>query len=539
MRVTIHPFAFKASFIAYLPGFIQSHLRLSYRTGAEKMEASFTLMPSSSSSSSSMPFASLSTSPAASSLTITVKPRSLVVVYAQSPCPIATSTSDGTHIEDSLYLKPFLDAGATLLPWHLSLDMSNANLAVALLSCSDSQRNAFVSACRAEKRLLLCVVGRPDESDFDLPRNATESTTMSGRKRQRRDRDSDIDMEASASLLLSPTPSPASPTESHATLDTDDTEMTLASSALIQRSVAYQPSSSLHLPTITLPPAPSNKKPSLTLIGAGPGSPGLLTLAAVESLRQATLIITDRLVPHALLEYVLGPAPWPHVVTARKTPGRAKEAQDEIQEWMVQGVLAGHNVVRLKGGDPFVFGRGGEEVLFLRKRLREICGELWEVPAKNEVGIPTSSLSSAFLQLPPLPMPGSLGTLPIAVIPGISSSLSAPLLAGIPVTHRSVSTSLLISTGHLQDGSSPSLPPYSPTRTTVLLMSIGKIDRLVKEMVGMGYPEMTPTCVVEKAGCSDMRVVRCGLGEVGMRVAEAGIGGHATVVVGDVCGVLE
>ncbi|KAI8852105.1 tetrapyrrole methylase [Chytridium lagenaria] len=332
--------------------------------------------------------------------------------------------------------------------------------------------------------------------------------------------------------------------------DESDTDMTVVSGTTWATGNAIcQPFSALPstIPSsqsiIPILPAPTNSSASLTLVGAGPGSPGLLTLAAAEAIRNATLIISDRLVPMALLQSILGEpptsssrlsdaeGPWPHVLLARKVPGRATQAQDEIHDWIVRGLIMGHRVVRLKGGDPFVFGRGGEEILHVREAL------------KKRGGLPANLLKPLTTEYPGasvnLTEPDETSLPPMLIIPGLSSSLSAPLMAGIPVTHRGVSDQILIATGQRQDGSMPTLPSYCATRTTVLLMSMTRIDALVGMMVGkMGYPPLTPAAIIEKASCGEQRVVSCVLRDAPGRAAEMGISSHATLVVGDVANVL-
>ena len=141
---------------------------------------------------------------------------------------------------------------------------------------------------------------------------------------------------------------------------------------------------------------------SLHLVGSGPGDPDLLTLQAYKLLKNATLVIADRLISQEILELIDC-----EVKVANKRPGCAEEAQQELNEWVVDGVLAGKNVVRLKIGDPFLFGRGGEEILEYRRH-----------------------------DIHPI------------VVAGISSSYCAPLAANIPVTHRDVANQVLICTGY-------------------------------------------------------------------------------------------
>ncbi|TPX60629.1 hypothetical protein SpCBS45565_g07468 [Spizellomyces sp. 'palustris'] len=242
-------------------------------------------------------------------------------------------------------------------------------------------------------------------------------------------------------------------------------------------------------PSRTPSPAPPRLPGTLTLVGAGPGSPDLLTLKALTALKTADLVVSDRLVSPAITRLVTCPIQF-----ARKVCGRAREAQDEIYKWTLNAVKEGKNVVRLKGGDPFVFGRGGEEVLFFRK-----CG------------------------------------VECVVVPGISSSLAAPLYAGIPVTHRGVADQVVIATGRKEDGSAPTYPPYHPQRTSVFLMAMGCIDRLSKTLVkDLGYPPECPVAVIEKATCEEQRVVKGTVESIAGLVSGLGITSHATLVVGGV-----
>ncbi|KAK9763043.1 uroporphyrin-III C-methyltransferase [Basidiobolus ranarum] len=162
-------------------------------------------------------------------------------------------------------------------------------------------------------------------------------------------------------------------------------------------------------------------KGRIALVGAGPGDPDLLTIGAKKALMEADLVLADRLIHPQILELTEG-----EVRIARKTKGRSDQAQDELQEWALEGLLQGKKVVRLKIGDPFLFGRGGEEILYFREH----------------------------------------GFTP-EVIPGISSALSAPMVANVPVTIRGYADQLLITTGRGEKGSMPDIPVYSPMRTTV------------------------------------------------------------------------
>ena len=175
---------------------------------------------------------------------------------------------------------------------------------------------------------------------------------------------------------------------------------------------------------------------SVSLVGAGPGDPDLLTVQALRLLNQASLVISDRLVSKEILQMITC-----EVRIAKKRPGCAEEAQEEIYQWTKDAVIAGRNVVRLKIGDPFLFGRGGEEVLEFRK----------------------------------------LGVEPL-LVPGVSSAYAAPLSAKIPLTHRGVSNSVIISTGYGRNEAVIEIPEYSADRTVVLLMAVGRIEEIARNM---------------------------------------------------------
>ncbi|KNC80434.1 hypothetical protein SARC_07205 [Sphaeroforma arctica JP610] len=197
---------------------------------------------------------------------------------------------------------------------------------------------------------------------------------------------------------------------------------------------------------------------NLFLVGSGPGDPELLTMAAYRHLCTADLVVSDRLIPQEILKLVTG-----DLKIARKHPGNADAAQVELMDWCMEGILRGQKVVRLKNGDPFLYGRGGEEVNYFRR-----------------------------FHIDPV------------VIPGISSSLSAPLLAGIPPTHRGVADQVLIATAHGKNDTIPDLPPYARNRTTIFLMSIGRLNTLTKGLMQeAGFPTDTPAAIIEKASHSN------------------------------------
>lgn len=234
--------------------------------------------------------------------------------------------------------------------------------------------------------------------------------------------------------------------------------------------------------------ATSNSIGSVTLVGAGPGDPELLTVQAVRLLKSAELVVADRLISPEIINMIEC-----EVRVANKKPGCAEEAQDEINTWVIEAVLAGRKVVRLKIGDPLLFGRGGEEVIEYRKH-----------------GIEAS------------------------LAPGLSSSYSAPLAASIPLTHRGVSNQVLISTGYGRNGTTVDVPPYSSERTVVLLMAVGRIAEIATTMLKEGYPRNTPVSIIENATTPRQRTVVGTIATIGEIAAKENAKPPATIIIGDV-----
>ncbi|KAK3954822.1 tetrapyrrole methylase [Pseudoneurospora amorphoporcata] len=250
------------------------------------------------------------------------------------------------------------------------------------------------------------------------------------------------------------------------------------------------------------------------LAGSGPGHPDLLTRATYKAIQSADLILADKLVPSGVLDMIPRRTP---VSIARKFPGNADRAQEELLEQALEGVRAGKTVLRLKQGDPFIYGRGGEEVAFFREH--------------------------------------GLGDR-VVVLPGITSSLSAPLFAGIPATQRDVSDQVLICTGTGKKGKPPVPPEYVGSRTVVFLMALHRIGGLVKELttrleevdgvaeVSEGekqralWPLDTPCAVIERATCPDQRVIRTTLRYVEQAIEQEGSRPPGLLVVGRACEVL-
>ncbi|KAF2691518.1 uroporphyrin-III C-methyltransferas-like protein [Lentithecium fluviatile CBS 122367] len=233
----------------------------------------------------------------------------------------------------------------------------------------------------------------------------------------------------------------------------------------------------------------------ILLVGSGPGNPELLTRAAHKAILSADLILADKLVPSPILDLAPRRAT---VYIARKFPGNADKAQEELLELGLAGVKAGQVVVRIKQGDPYIYGRGGEEYIFFR----------------------------------------SHGYTPI-VLPGITSALSAPLFAAIPPTHRSVADQVLICTGTGRKGAAPDPPEYVSSRTVVFLMALHRLSALIDSLLLKNYPTDTPCAVLERASCPDQRVIRTTLEHVCTAVEEEGSRPPGLLVVGNACAVLE
>ncbi|KAG8534317.1 uncharacterized protein KY384_001161 [Bacidia gigantensis] len=249
-------------------------------------------------------------------------------------------------------------------------------------------------------------------------------------------------------------------------------------------------------------------KPQIILAGSGPGSPALLTMATHRSIQNASLILADKLVPAPVLDLIPRRTP---VHIARKFPGNADAAQEEFLQLGLEALKKGHTVLRLKQGDPYVYGRGAEEFAFFR----------------------------------------SHGFTPV-VLPGITSSLSAPLFAAIPPTHRSVADQVLICTGTGRKGAAPEPPPYIPTQTVVFLMALHRLTSLIDALTGAvstsdpsektrepkHWPQEVPCAVIERASCPDQRVIRSTLQHVCAAIEEEGSRPPGLLVVGWSCQVL-
>ena len=230
------------------------------------------------------------------------------------------------------------------------------------------------------------------------------------------------------------------------------------------------------------------------LVGAGPGDPGLITVRGLELVAGADLILFDRLVPEELLR---GARPEAELLYVGKRPGEPATRQAEIERRMVEAAKAGRSVVRLKGGDPFVFGRGGEE------------GE-----ALASEGVP------------------------FEVVPGVTAGIAAPAYAGIPVTHRDDASAVALVTGHEDpDKDGPALDWESLAAfpgTLVLYMGVKRLAANAAALIGAGRDPAQPAAVIERGTTPGQRTVTATLGTLAEAVEREKIGAPAVIVVGPV-----
>ncbi|WP_067853950.1 uroporphyrinogen-III C-methyltransferase [Nocardia shimofusensis] len=232
--------------------------------------------------------------------------------------------------------------------------------------------------------------------------------------------------------------------------------------------------------------------PGVALVGGGPGDPDLITVRGRRLLARADIVVADRLAPPELLAEL---GPHVQVVDAAKIPYGRAMAQEAINTALVEGAKAGKFVVRLKGGDPYVFGRGYEEV--------EAC---------VAAGVP------------------------VTVVPGVTSPISVPGAAGIPVTHRGVTHEFVVVSGHVAPDHPDSLvdwPALARLRgTLVLMMAVERIEQFADALLAGGRPAGTPAAVIQEGTLRTQRVLRADLGTVAARVRAEGIRPPAIIVVG-------
>ncbi len=232
----------------------------------------------------------------------------------------------------------------------------------------------------------------------------------------------------------------------------------------------------------------------VALVGGGPGDPELITVRGRRLLAHADVVVADRLAPPELLAEL---APHVEVIDAAKIPYGRAMAQDAINTVMIERARAGRFVVRLKGGDPFVFARGYEEVL-----------------ACVDAGIP------------------------VTVVPGVTSAIAVPALAGVPVTHRAINHEFVVVSGHLAPGHPESLVNWDAlgamTGTIVLLMAVERIELFTEALLKGGRPADTPVLVVQHGTTAAQHTLRATLVDAPEQIRSEGIRPPAIIVIGAV-----
>jgi uroporphyrin-III C-methyltransferase / precorrin-2 dehydrogenase / sirohydrochlorin ferrochelatase len=240
-------------------------------------------------------------------------------------------------------------------------------------------------------------------------------------------------------------------------------------------------------------------RPGVALVGGGPGDPELITVRGRRLLARADVVVTDRLAPRDLLDEL---APHVEVIDASKIPyGRAMN-QERINELLIEHARAGRFVVRLKGGDPYVFGRGFEEVL-----------------ACAEAGVP------------------------VTVTPGVTSAFAVPAVADVPVSHRGVAHEIVVVSGHVAPGHPQSLTDWGALArlrgTIVLMMGVERIEAFADALIAGGRPADTPVAVVQDGTTRIQRTVRTTLASAAADMRAHEIAPPAVIVIGPVAGLVD
>ncbi|PRZ41742.1 uroporphyrin-III C-methyltransferase/precorrin-2 dehydrogenase/sirohydrochlorin ferrochelatase/uroporphyrin-III C-methyltransferase [Antricoccus suffuscus] len=234
----------------------------------------------------------------------------------------------------------------------------------------------------------------------------------------------------------------------------------------------------------------------VVLVGGGPGDPGLLTVAGMEALRRADVVVVDRLAPVAALAEA---PPQAEIIDVAKIPRGQYTPQDVINKTLISQAQQGKYVVRLKGGDNFVFGRGGEE---------------WQACAEAGVAVD--------------------------VIPGVTSSIAVPAMAGVPVTHRSLTQGFSVVSGHVPPDHPSCMLDWSSlaqTNTTlVILMGLANLAAIADKLVSSGLPATTPAATIADGGLPTQLVVRAELSSLATAVDAAGLRAPVVTVIGAVAG---
>lgn len=235
----------------------------------------------------------------------------------------------------------------------------------------------------------------------------------------------------------------------------------------------------------------------VVLVGGGPGDPDLITVAGAREIAAADVILADHLGPVVLAEQAAGRGV--ELIDVAKIPYARQVAQERINDLLVDRAREGKRVVRLKGGDPFIFGRGFEEI--------EVC---------------------------------AAAGIPVRVVPGVTSATAAPALAGFSVTHRGLNHDLTLVSGHVPPDSPKSLVDWDATArmtgTLVLIMAVRNAGAIAARLIDGGKPATTPAAVIENASTVGERVTQTTLGDLGGTITREGLGSPAIIVVGEAAG---
>jgi uroporphyrin-III C-methyltransferase len=246
--------------------------------------------------------------------------------------------------------------------------------------------------------------------------------------------------------------------------------------------------------TLRLPALPAFEPGWVWLVGSGPGDPGLLTLLAAHALSSADVIVYDALVDEGVLELA---APGAELIFAGKRGGKPSPKQPDISARLVRLAHEGHRVLRLKGGDPFVFGRGGEEALTL-----------------------------------------AAAGIPFRIVPGITAGIGGLAYAGIPATHRDTNHTVAFVTGHMAGGEVPDGIDWAAlargAQALIIYMALKHIEVITGHLIDGGLAPSTPVAVVSRAATRHQRVLETTLGEAAEAVAASGIEAPAIVAVGHI-----
>jgi uroporphyrin-III C-methyltransferase/precorrin-2 dehydrogenase/sirohydrochlorin ferrochelatase len=247
------------------------------------------------------------------------------------------------------------------------------------------------------------------------------------------------------------------------------------------------------------PGRPRDRRGRVVLVGGGPGDPGLLTRRGYERLAEADVVLVDRLAPVSVLDGLRADV---EVVDVAKVPRGRFTPQEAINDLLVRHALAGRVVVRLKGGDPFGVGRGMEEAL-----------------ACAAAGVD------------------------VEVVPGVTSAVAVPALAGVPLTHRGVSQGFSVVSGHLPPGHPDSTVDWGAlarTGTTIVcLMAVATLPAIATELAAHGLAQNTPVAVVEDGGLPTQRVLRSSLSQVAAMMSREQVTAPAVVVIGEVAALTQ